>query len=120
VNTAIWTCVLLLSGLIDAMIGVWALKRAETVGGVFSREFVLFAILGSFVFSASIVLYLASMVGAPSHAGFIFIWPVSVVFFSALLLAIRGEIDLAAWQWVTGSALAISSLVFWSWVGEGA
>ena len=118
-TTAIWTCVLLLSGLVDAMIGVWALKRAESINGVFSREFVVFAIVGSLIFSLSIVLYLASMVGAPARSGFLFIWPVAVVGFTAVLLDLKGETDLDLWQWVVGAGLAISSLIFWTWVGEG-
>jgi hypothetical protein len=119
-NTATWTVVLLISGLVDARIGIWALKRAEFIGGLFSLEFAKFAILGSLVFAISIVLYLASLVGAPARPGFIFIWPISVVLFTAILLYRQGDVDLSAWQWITGTGLALASLAFWSWIGEGA
>ncbi len=119
-TTATWTAVLLLSGLVDARIGIWALRRAETIDGVLSTSFLRFAIVGSLVFAISIVLYLASLVGAPARPGFIFIWPISVVLFTAILLHREGEVHLETWQWIAGTGLAVASLAFWSWIGEGA
>jgi len=74
--------------------------------------------LGTLVYMFSIGLFLASMVGAPDQPGFPFIWPVAVVFFTAVVMATRGDIHLALWEWTLGTLLALMPLLFWSWISE--
>lgn len=118
-TTAIWVIVLLISGLIDGVINIWAYRHAQTIESLFSWQFAVFVVAGTFVYMTSIGLFLAAMVGAPARPGFPFIWPVSVVFFTAVVAGVRGEIKLETWQWATGIVLVLLPLLFWSWVGEG-
>jgi hypothetical protein len=119
-QTGFWLLVLLFSGLLDGVINIWAFRYAQRVDSVVSVEFLIFILLGTLVYMFSIGLFLASMVGAPARPGFTFIWPVSVVLFTAIVLRARGEIELSTWQWAVGTLLALLPLVFWSWIGEQA
>lgn len=119
-TTAVWIGVLLVSGLIDGVINVWAYRHAQQVERLLSTDFVVFIMLGTVVYMISIAFFLAAMVGAPARPGFPFIWPVSVVFFTAVVSGVRGEIRLEPWQWIAGIVLVLLPLLFWSWIGEGA
>ena len=119
-TTAIWVIVLIVSGLLDGVINIWAYRYAQRVDGLWSWHFVLFVVLGTFVYMASIGMFLAAMVAAPARPGFPFIWPVSVVFFTAVVSGLRGDIQLDRWQWFVGTILVLLPLLFWSWIGEGA
>ena len=119
-TTAIWVTVLLISGKLDGVINIWAYRHAQRVDGLWSSQFVVFVVLGSLVYMLSIGMFLAAMVAAPARPGFPFILPVSVVFFTAVVSGIRGEIQLDRWQWVVETVLVFLPLIFWSWVGEGA
>ncbi|HRA48261.1 MAG TPA: hypothetical protein PK819_09345, partial [Thermomicrobiales bacterium] len=76
-QTAIWVGVLLISGMLDGVINIWAFRYAQSVERLLSVEFAIFVALGTVIYMFSIGLFLASMVGAPDQPGFPFIWPVS-------------------------------------------
>ncbi len=118
-TTAIWMGVILVSGLIDGVINIWAYRHAQTINALFSWQFAAFVVVGTFVYMTSIGLFLAAMVGAPARPGFPFIWPVSVVFFTGPVAGVRGDIVLESWKWTAGIVLVLIPLLFWSWVGEG-
>ena len=64
-TTAIWVCVLLVSGLIDGVINIWAYRYAQKIDSLWSWQFAAFVFFGTFIYMTSIGLFLASMVAAP-------------------------------------------------------
>ena len=117
-QTAIWVGVLRISGMLEGVINIWAFRYAQSVERLLSVEFAIFVALGTVIYMFSIGLFLASMVGAPDQPGFPFIWPVSVVFFTAVVMSTRGDIHLARWEWILGTLLALMPLLCCAWGGE--
>ena len=117
-TTLIWTVVLIGSGMLDGIINIWAFRKAQSVSAVLSWDMTRFVLLGTIVYMASIALFLAAMVAAPNRPGFPFLWPLSVVFCSAVVAAARGDISLSRGQWVTGIAIVLGAMAFWTYVSE--